>query len=41
MNESPAWAGALAGLIALIAFVAFSTWVIVQRVRHGKDSTDE
>jgi hypothetical protein len=40
-KDAPAWTGAIAGVVAIIAFVLFSTWVVVQRVRHGKDSGDE
>ena len=39
--DSPAWAGAIAGMVAIAVFLVFSTWVVVQRVRHGKDSNDE
>ena len=38
---SPTWGGAIAGLVAIVVFVVFSAWVIVQRVRHGKDSSDD
>jgi hypothetical protein len=38
---SPAWGGAIAGVVAIAVFLVFSTWVVVQRVRHGKDSNDE
>ncbi len=34
--DAPAWTGAAAGLVALVAFVLFSTWVIVQRVRGSR-----
>ena len=37
----PAWTGAVAGIVAIALFVAFSTWVVVQRVRHGKDRADD
>ena len=36
-----AWGGAVAGLIAIAVFVVFSAWVVVQRVRHGKDTSDD
>jgi fumarate reductase subunit D len=38
---SPAWGGAIAGVVAIAVFVVFSAWVVVHRVRHGKDSNDE
>jgi hypothetical protein len=37
----PTWGGAIAGVIAIAVFVVFSAWVVVQRVRHGKDSSDD
>jgi hypothetical protein len=27
--------------VAIAVFLVFSTWVVVQRVRHGKDGDDE
>jgi hypothetical protein len=38
---SSAWGGAIAGLVAIAVFVAFSTWVVIHRVRHGKDDSDD
>jgi hypothetical protein len=38
---SPAWGGAIAGIVAIAIFLVFSTWVVVHRVRHGKDSNDD
>ena len=38
---SPAWGGAIAGVVAIVVFLVFSTWVVVHRVRHGKDTNDE
>jgi hypothetical protein len=40
-DGSPAWGGAIAGMVAIAVFLVFSTWVVVQRVRHGKDGDDE
>jgi hypothetical protein len=40
-DGSAAWGGAIAGVIAITVFVVFSAWVVVQRVRHGKDSSDD
>ncbi|HET6816854.1 MAG TPA: hypothetical protein VFH66_06470 [Mycobacteriales bacterium] len=37
----PAWGGAVAGLIAIAVFLVFSAWVVMQRVRHGKDGRDD
>jgi hypothetical protein len=31
----------IAGIIAAVVFVLFSAWIIVQRVRHGKDGSDD
>jgi hypothetical protein len=40
-DGSSAWGGAIAGLVAIAVFVVFSAWVVVQRVRHGKDGRDD
>jgi hypothetical protein len=40
-EDSPAWGGAVAGVIAIAVFLLFSTWIVVQRVRHGKDRDDD
>jgi hypothetical protein len=39
--DAPAWGGAVAGIVAIVVFLLFSTWIVVQRVRHGKDSDDD
>jgi fumarate reductase subunit D len=38
---SSVWGGAIAGLVAIAVFVVFSAWVVVHRVRHGKDDSDD
>jgi hypothetical protein len=36
VDPHPAWGGVVVGLLALTAFVVFATWIVVQRVRHGR-----
>jgi hypothetical protein len=39
--DSPVWGGMVAGIVAVILFLLFSAWIVVQRVRHGKDGGDD
>jgi flagellar biogenesis protein FliO len=39
--SSPAWGGMTAGIVAVVAFVVFSTWIVVQRVRSGRRHRDD
>ncbi|MBV9291451.1 MAG: hypothetical protein JO222_03290 [Frankiales bacterium] len=39
-SRGTTWGGLAVGLIALGLFVAFSGWVVVQRVRHGRKDSD-
>ena len=41
VDPHPAWGSLGVGIAAAVVFVAFSAWIIVQRVRHGKDGDDE
>jgi len=40
-DSAPAWGGVIAGVVAAVVFLAFSAWIVMQRVRHGKDGRDD
>ena len=40
MNQS-VWGGLTAAIVAVVVFVAFSTWIVVQRVRTGRKRDDD
>jgi hypothetical protein len=41
VDPHPFWGGWVVGLIALAVFLAFATWIVVQRVRHGRGGDDD
>ncbi|HWC33221.1 MAG TPA: hypothetical protein VG650_00210 [Mycobacteriales bacterium] len=41
IDPHPAWGSLGVGIAAIIVFLIFATWIVVQRVRHGKDSDDD
>jgi hypothetical protein len=41
VDPHPFWGGLVVGLIALALFLAFSAWIVVQRVRHGRGGDDD
>jgi hypothetical protein len=41
VDPHPAWGGIVVGIIAAVIFVVFATWIVLQRVKHGKDGNDE
>ena len=41
VDPHPAWGGIAVGIAAAVLFVLFATWIVVQRVRHGRDDSDE
>jgi hypothetical protein len=41
VDPHPAWGGIAVGIAALVVFAAFAGWIVVQRVRHGKDDADD
>ena len=41
IDPHPAWGGIGVGIAALVVFLIFATWIVVQRVRHGKEGDDE
>ena len=41
VDPHPAWGGIIVGIAALVVFVIFATWILIQRIRHGKGGSDE
>jgi hypothetical protein len=41
VDPHPFWGGFVVALIALGVFLVFAGWIVVQRVRHGRDGDDD
>jgi hypothetical protein len=41
VDQSASWGGEAAGIIAAVLFLAFATWIVVQRIRHGRGHDDD
>jgi hypothetical protein len=41
VDPHPAWGGLAVGLAAIAVFVVFATWIVIQRVRHGRERDDD
>jgi hypothetical protein len=41
VDPHPVWGGLAVAIAAMVLFLGFSTWIVVQRVRHGRESRDE
>jgi hypothetical protein len=41
VDPKPAWGGIAIGIAAFVVFVVFAGWIVVQRLKHGKDSDDD
>jgi hypothetical protein len=41
VDPKPAWGGLIVAVIAAVLFVIFATWIVVQRIRHGRDGGDD
>jgi hypothetical protein len=41
VDPHPFWGGWIVAIIAAVIFLAFSTWIIVQRVREGKGDKND
>ena len=41
VDPHPFWGGFVVGIIASVIFVVFAAWIVVQRVRHGRDGDDD
>ncbi|HWB65307.1 MAG TPA: hypothetical protein VG708_00580 [Mycobacteriales bacterium] len=39
--NAESWGGLTVGLVAAAIFVVFAVWIVVQRVRHGKDTGEQ
>ena len=40
IDPHPAWGSIGVGIAAMVIFLVFATWIVVQRVRHGKEGDD-
>ncbi|MBV9487642.1 MAG: hypothetical protein JO246_16540 [Frankiaceae bacterium] len=41
VDPHPAWGGIVVGIIAIVIFVVFATWIVVQRIKHGREGGDD
>jgi hypothetical protein len=41
IDPHPAWGSIEVGIAATAVFLIFATWIVIQRVKHGKDTDDE
>jgi hypothetical protein len=41
VDPHPAWGGVAVAIAASVLFLAFATWIVVQRIRNGKDGSDD
>jgi hypothetical protein len=41
VDPHPAWGGLIAAIIAIAVFVVFATWIVIQRIRHGREGGDD
>jgi len=41
VDPHPAWGGIVVGIGAAVIFVIFATWIVVQRLKHGRDDSDK
>jgi hypothetical protein len=41
VDPHPAWGGLAVGIAAMTVFIVFATWIIIQRVRHGRGRDDD
>ncbi len=37
VDPHPAWGGIAVGIAAAVLFLLFAAWILVQRLKHGKD----
>jgi hypothetical protein len=40
VDPHPLWGSIEIGIAAIVVFLIFATWIVIQRVRHGKDGDD-
>jgi flagellar biogenesis protein FliO len=41
VDPKPAWGGLVVAIIAVVLFVVFATWIVIQRIRNGRDGSGE
>jgi hypothetical protein len=41
VDPHPAWGGLVVAIIAIAVFVIFATWIVIQRIRHGREGSDD
>jgi hypothetical protein len=41
VDPHPAWGGVGVAIAAAVLFVGFAAWILIQRIRHGKDGSDD
>ncbi|HVV75555.1 MAG TPA: hypothetical protein VHC43_05915 [Mycobacteriales bacterium] len=41
IDPHPAWGSLGVGIAAAVVFLAFAVWIVIQRVKHGKDGNDD
>ena len=41
VDPHPAWGGFGVAIAAMVVFLGFAAWIVIQRIRHGKDGGDE
>jgi hypothetical protein len=41
VDPHPAWGGLGVAIGAAVLFVIFAAWIVIQRVRHGREGDDD
>jgi hypothetical protein len=41
IDPHPAWGSIEVGIAATVIFLAFATWIVIQRIKHGKEGGDD
>jgi hypothetical protein len=41
IDPHPAWGSLGVGIAAAAIFLIFATWIVIQRIRHGRDGDGE
>jgi hypothetical protein len=41
VDPHPAWGGLAVAIGALVLFLVFAAWIVIQRIRHGKGGGDD
>jgi hypothetical protein len=40
IDPHPAWGSIEVGIAAAVVFLIFAAWIVLQRIKHGKDSDE-